>query len=314
MSMRAPRRVATIAMALVCALGLCACQSTAAASSVPSPSEATTPAPTCPDFTRLDAATTMVHRLMADAGSSEAIMVQVQPREVDVSVLVDETPVTWACRDGVVAKVPSDIAYVDQASFDPDSFDFSDIGALFRAAAAVAGSADRQRLQIVDYSGGRVMMSVSTDPESRTVFFNADGSLLEDLDFTTYGGVQRGLRAVEGQLVLGTHVSVTSNEGVWMDYAGTEPGTVTRRERTATVPVTTVNRTARDPVTPFAPSLVKANVIWAVVEQTAETMTATPTWSVVIDDRAGHGLPRMYLTIGSTSVVTDLNGRPISPS
>ena len=34
-------------------------------------------------------------------------------------------------------------------------------------------------------------------------------------------------------------------------------------------------------------------------------------WEVAIDNRARTGVPRMYFTIGTQSVVTDLSGQPI---
>ena len=254
----------------------------------------------------------MVDQIVADAGSADVIMVEVQPRELNVSVLVGDSPITWACRDGVVGEVATDITYVDQATFDPQTFDLGDVGALFRAAAAIAGTSTGQQLQIVDYSGGQVMMSVATVPESRTVFFHPDGSLLENLDFATLGGITRGLREVAGQLSAVTQVSVGSEQSVWVEHVGGAPGTVTRRLRTATVPVTTITRaTARVPTT-FAPTLVRPEVIWSVAERhVGSTPPAGTSWSVVIEDRDGLGAPRMFFSFGTRQVVTELNGRPV---
>ena len=254
----------------------------------------------------------MISQLVAEADSADVVMVEVQPHEIDVSVLVDQKPVTWACRDGLVDTIASDIAYVDQASFDPQEFDLDDVGALFRAAAAIASSASGQRLQIVDYSGGRVMMSVATDPESRTVFFNPDGSLLENLDFATLGGIQRGLREVADQLPAVTRLSVVSNESVWVDHVADDPGTVTRRVRTATVPVTTITRATAGEPTPFAPTLVRPAVVWSVVrDNIGSTPPAGTSWSVVAEDRDQLGTPRLHFSFGTTQVTTDLAGQPV---
>ena len=295
------------AAATACVILSSACQG--------APTVPPTPPAACPDFTSPGAATAMVGQLVAAAKSSDVVMVEVRPREVDVSVLVDQKPVTWACRAGVIAQVASDIAYVDQASFDPASFDFGDVGALLRAAAAWSGSSSSQRLQIVEYSGGRVMMSVATDPESRTVFFNPDGSLLEDLDFATRGGITRGLREVVGQLPAVTQVSITSNRSVWADHPGSDPGTVTRRMRTATVPVTTITRQSSGVLATFPPSLVRPEVVWSVVQdQVGSTPSAGTSWSVVIEDRDSRGVPRMHFSFPSGQVVTDLAGRTVGSS
>ncbi len=61
----------------------------------------------------------MVDSLLTDAGSRRALMVEITKDSVQVSVLAaDGKPVTWAHRDGKSAEVPSDLAYVDQATFD----------------------------------------------------------------------------------------------------------------------------------------------------------------------------------------------------
>jgi len=293
---------------LVLALALGGCQ--AVAPIVTPTVVATAPAI---DLTAPGAAASMIDRLVKTAGSPDVIMVVVSATQASVTVLNGQTPATWAYRNGQIGLVATDITYVDQSTFDPDDFNIRDVGALFRAAAAVSGSTRGQTLQIVDYSDGRVMMSVSTDPESRTVFFNADGSLLEDLDFDTLGGIQRGLADVVGTVPLAYTVSVQSDQGAWMDYPGSDDGTTTRRQRTPRVPVTTSTRAQRTTLPVFSPALVNADAIWAVVEANAGvTVSATTAWSVTIDQRAGDGLPRMYFSFGLTSVVTDLSGHAVT--
>ena len=46
-----------------------------------------------------------------------------------------------------------------------------------------------QNLQIVEYNEGTVLMTVSTKPESRTVFFRRDGSVVNHIDFATPTGM-----------------------------------------------------------------------------------------------------------------------------
>ncbi len=254
----------------------------------------------------------MIDQLSADLGSDQTVMVEVQPHELAVTALVDDQAATWACRDGAVAQVPSDITYVDQATFNVASFDIADIGALFRAAAAIAGSANNQRLQIVDYSGGRVMMAVATNPESRTVFFNPDGSLLEDLDFGTQGGLARGLNDIKGNLMSVFQIVIDSDKGAWVDSPGSDTDAVIRRRRSPRVPVTTITRNEHLSLQTFSPSVIDPAVIWQVV--TDHTGTASPDvpWSVTIDDRAEHGQPRLYFAFGTETVVTDLGGQAIT--
>jgi hypothetical protein len=253
----------------------------------------------------------MVNSLLVDAGSQHALMVEIAPDSVQVSVLAaDGKPVTWANRDGKSAEVPSDLAYVDQATFDVSDFNLSDVGGLFRAAASMSGSEENQSLTVVDYSGGEVMMSVSTLPESRTVFFNPDGSLLDLLNFDAPGGITQGIKeATAGRLTVYS-VTVQSDQGVWADYRGDEEGTTERRTRTAKVPVTTNIRSETVDLPVFLVARIHPEAIWKVVDATRGTsdIAEDANWSVIIDDRERTGAPRMHFAIGSKTLVTDLNG------
>ncbi len=257
----------------------------------------------------------MVARLLAAAGGGDPIMVEVTEHTATVSVLRHDStePVTWAYRDAVVQQVDSDLQYVDQASFAVGDFDFSDLGRLFRVAAAVSGSTEQQTLQIVDYSGGRVVMTVTTNPESRTVFFNPDGSLLAELDYHTAEGVADGLAVVLEDRIAVQRVGVDSETGAWVEYRGPDASTVHRR-RPAKVPLTTISRDEVLPLTGFAAGIVDPAAIWRVVEREPDETTPMDelAWSVVIEDRTESGTPRMYFSIGAEAIVTDLAGRRIS--
>ncbi len=281
------------------------------------PTAASSPAstPADPDFTEPGAAAAMVASLLTDAGSRQALMVEISRDSVQVSVLSAEgKPVTWAHRDGKSAEVPSDLAYVDQATFDVARFNLSNVGGLFRAAASMSGSEENQSLTIVDYSGGEVVMSVSTLPESRTVFFNPDGSLLEPLNFDAPGGIENGIREAIGLQLTVYSVTVQSDQGAWADYPGEKEGTTVRRTRTAKVPVTTNTRNETSNLQVFLAARIHPDAVWKIVDAVRGT-TDVPedaNWSVVIEDRDHTNIPRMYFTIGPTSVTTDLNGAVIA--
>ncbi len=277
------------------------------------PTASPTPSPTAVDFTRPGVASAMVAQLLAKANTEYALMVEVTTDSVEVSVLDEDKTVTWAYRDGEIGEVASDLQYVDQATFPVARFNISDVGALFRAAKGQSGSAENQSLTIVDYSGGEVMMSVSTVPESRTVFFNPDGSLLQVLDFDTPGGVATGIRDAVGERATVYSISVESDQGAWAEYPG-GGGTTVRRTRTAKVPVTTNVTDQQIDLPLFLASRVEPETIWTVVDDirgSAEIPEGTR-WSVVIDDREGLGSPRMHFTIGSTVLTTDLDGNVVS--
>ena len=160
-------------------------------------------------------------------------MVEVTTTTVEVSVLdANHEPVTWAYRNGETSEVTSDLQYVDQSTFEVSRFNISNVGALFRAAEGQSGSAQNQSLTIVDYSGGEVMMSVSTVPESRTVFFEPSGALLAMLDFDTPGGIAAGLTDAVGTRATVSSITIQSTQGVWVDYrASARPPSAGARAR-----------------------------------------------------------------------------------
>jgi hypothetical protein len=306
-----PRTAAIIGWVLAVTMTGCVPAPTSAPTAASSP--ASTPAG--PDFTEPGVAASMVTSLLTDAGSERALMVEIAKDRVQVSVLSAEgKPVTWAHRDGKSAEVPSDLAYVDQATFDVSRFNISNVGGLFRAAASMSGSEEDQSLTIVDYSGGEVVMSVSTLPESRTVFFNPDGSLLEPLNFDAPGGIVNGIKEAIGLQLTVYSVTVQSDQGAWADYPGEKEGTTVRRTRTAKVPVTTNTRNETSNLQVFLAARIHPDAVWKIVDAVRGTadVPEDAKWSVVIEDRDHTGVPRMYFTIGSKSVTTDLNGLVIA--
>ena len=105
-------------------------------------------------------------------------------------------------------------------------------------------------------------------------------------------------------------IGVQSTVGAWLDYAGSTTSTV-RRLRTATVPVTINERSQRPDLPLFSAARVNAAAIWRVLEAARQRgeFDATTRWQVTVDAR--NGVPRMYFTIGTESLVTDLDGREV---
>jgi len=316
--MARPHPTTAAGLATLALLVLPACQpattvATPGVSATPPPATSPTATPVPKDLTRPGEALRMIDQLLAAAGAGNLIMVEVTAETATISVLPSDggEPVTWAYRDGTAQEVDSDLQYVDQASFNLDGFDLSDVGRLFRVAAAISGSTHKQTLQIVDYSGGRVVMAVTTNPESRTVFFNPDGSLLPDLDYHSLRGITEGLDAVIDNRVTLQAAGIDSAAGAWVDYASSE-STTTRRQRPSKVPVTTLLRDETLTLPPFAAAAIRPDAIWRVLQQEADDLGPDLVWSVTVDDRAETGEPRMYFSIAGESVVTDLTGEQVS--
>lgn len=282
----------------------------AATPSASSPASATATTPAV-DLTQPGAAVAVLRQLVARSGSTQVIMVSLRAREASVTVLDGRQPHTWALRDGVIGEVRSDVEYIDQAAFDPDAFDLSDLGALFRAAAAVSGSAQKQELQIVDtqrveHAPGDITMSVSTNPETRTVFFNADGTLVPTLDLNTAGGIAAALRDAIGTHRLVTALGVSAAQGAYAEFTGADGSTV-RRRRLPKIAVIAEPHPASTKAAAFDPALVDPAVIWRVLTR-ADGFGPTAAWTLVAAVPPAGGEPRLAFTVGSASFVTDLAG------
>lgn len=286
----------------------------------PSPSAGGSPASTAPSAGLLDltvphAAEAMVRRLIAAAGTTQLLQVDLSRSAASVSVLQGTTPVTWAWRNGGIERVAADIMYVDQGTFTIDRFNISDLGGLFRQAAVIAKSDSNQELQIVDSSAGEIMMAVSTLPESHTVFFYPDGTVLPTLDFGTQQGIEAGLKDAIGIHGVALAVGIRSNFGAYLDYPGNTDKIVVRRLRTASLPTTIAERSERTGLPTFSPGVVSGAAIWRVIRRAVSEgqLGAAQPWSVLVDDRAKTGTPLMHFTFGVSQVVTDVSGQPVRP-
>ncbi|MBK8461775.1 MAG: hypothetical protein IPL36_01505 [Nigerium sp.] len=314
--MRIPLRAAAAALVLVASTACSPPDSAPPASpTIGGPTESTPRTPAGPDANALDltepgAAEALVGRLVEAAGVSKVLMVTVTAADASIVVVRDGTPEAWAWRDGRIRQVPSDVTYVAQQVFDPTAFSFHDLGALFRLAESVSGSRQGQALQIVDYSAGLVSMSVSTNPESRAVFLQPDGSLLPTLDFTSGWGLAEGYADVVGPRRAASAMGFGSATGVYLDSPPDAGGSFQRRQRMARTPVIVTPRTASDPTRSFDPAQVTPATVWGVLRQLRAdgTFTLDTTWTCVVDDRDGTGTPLMRFSIGEESFVTTLSG------
>lgn len=300
-------------MALCIALTGC---SPAATNGTPSQSQTPSVSVSTPavDFTAPGDGVAIIRKLIdAAGGNGKPIMVQVSRTEATVAMLVGSQVQAWGFRGGTIKQVPTDITNVEQATFDINDFNLADVGALFRTAASVSGSDSQQTLQIVDYSAGEVLMSVSTNPESRTVFFRADGSLVSTLDFHTKSGIEEGLTDAIGAKRQVIRVGIQSDGGAFVDYVGPN-NTTMRRQRPARFPASTAARSDAPSLPEFEPSVVDSAVIWQVLTElrAKDEFNGQTLWSVSIEDRDKTGEPKMYFTVGGTSFVRTLKGETTS--
>lgn len=281
----------------------------------PSPS-ASSATPSLPqrDFTAPGEATAVVKELVAAAGTIHAIKVEITRRQASLSVVSGMRATTWAWRDGRVAVVDSDTEYVGQAIFDPRDFNVADLAGMFAVAETAARSSAGQMLQIVEYADRAVYMTVTTNPESQTVFFTRDGAVVPQVDVSTAAGLTAALGEVIGTKSTVLALGVLPNQGgVWVDTSAGD--TLVRTLRRSRFPVRLATRRESSTLLPFDPRVVAPSVVLATLERLSARLKGTPGpgWGVTVDARDASGEPRMYWSLGNQQAVTTLTGVNITP-
>jgi len=300
-------RVLALAVGLLLA-SLAGCGPTATPSASPSASTLTTAAP---DLTAPGAAQRAVEALQADAGGHPVVRVTVQRTGATLTYVADAQAVTLGWTDGVIAPVQSNVTFVDQQSFNPAAYSLGDVGALFRQAADVAGSDTAQELQINEYNQGRVLMTVTTTPESATVFFSPDGTIIPVLDLTTAAGLAQAI----ADTTTGTTgvVALGLDAGGWWADVRVGPTQVEHRVRPAKLPAYTVVRDERNTATPFAPGLADPAVIASLLAA-APGRLGRPATAITftMDTRDALGYPVLHVSSGTATLAFTPGGTDIT--
>lgn len=300
------------------ALGLAGCSSTVTTPTpTVSPSSTPTPSASVParNFLEPGEATLVVRELVAAAGTINAIKVELSATEAVMSVVSGMTAKTWGWRNGAVVVIDSDTQFVGQAIFDPRDYDVSDLAGMFEAAATLAKSSSGQQLQIVEYADRAVYMTVTTNPESLTVFFRKDGRLVSQVDLTTLAGIQEAYADVVGSKKAINALGILPNQGgMYVDVAVLD--TIVRTVRQPRLPSRSATRRETTTLSTFDPTLVKPEIIYSSLERIcikAGTTTPQPGWSLVVSAKDGTPDPRIYFSVNGVQTIMTLAGVDVTP-
>ena len=267
------------------------------------------------DFLKPGEATAVINELVEAAGTINAIKVEISIHDASMSIVSGMTAKTWAWRNGKIQVVDSDTQFVGQKIFDPRDFDVSDISGMFATAARLAKSSAGQQLQIVEYADRTVYMTVTTNPESLTVFFRQDGSLVSQVDLTTLTGIQEAYNDVVGTKKLVNALGILPNQGgMYVDVAAA--GTIVRTVRQPRLPVRTTTRRETTTLAPFDPRLVRPAIIATslnLIVSTAGLSSVPAGWSLEVDSKDNTPEPRMYFTVNGSLTVMTLDGIDVTP-
>jgi len=269
------RHVIVIAMVVL----LAGCTSTSAPAPSPSPSVAVsvsatpeasvTPTPTVAfpvpmnvtqDLTT-GGAKQIVRRMMEITNNRPALKLDVSTSEVTLTVLdATQKPFTLRWRANQITPTDSDIQYLGQTTFRPTDYPLGNINDLFDTATRMGATGTEKIMQIVEQRSGEVYLTVTTVPETKTVFFEKDGTAVRNLGYTSVADLTDGLAAVIAGSRAATQIGFGPNTGYWIDLPANN-GITERRIRSAALPVYTTRIKEASSLTPFDPTQLDALVL-----------------------------------------------------
>ncbi|MGL5406582.1 MAG: hypothetical protein ACRDAX_07355 [Propionibacteriaceae bacterium] len=282
---------------------------------------ASNPAPanssTITDWTAPGATLPALTALCDAAGSKTLVKAEVSATRIAVAVLIPKTSQknstnehveTWEWRDGVAQKVDGDTQNVGQTRFSLNDFNLSNVRELFTLAGVVAGSAKQQELQIVTYSPGRVLMTVTTQPESVPVFFRPDGTLIRPLDLSWPNDFSEGFGDATKGMARVTAVGIQPSLGIWSEL--TIHDVTLRQIRAAKAPAREETRQESSSLQgwEFDPAIINLSVLTEKLKELGKGKPIT----MVVDRRDHLDAPLIRLTIEGRTTIMDLAGNDVT--
>lgn len=258
----------------------------------------------------LEQAEEVVQELHRVAGVMPVLKVDLTPAQATLTALLpDEAVVSYRWEQGQITRVDSDIQYLRQATFDPADFPLSSAARMFDVA-DLRGVRGELVLQIVEYREGQVLITITSRPESTTVFFRQDGTAVAELGYTSVADLAAGLDEVIGTATQAYAVGFNSTRGYWADLPGEEPGVVLSRSRLGGLPVFETRRAETPAAEEYDPQAIEAATL-AMVIANAQPDPSTPC-DVTIDRSTQRSGAVVRVDCGGTIRYADLEGRDMT--
>ncbi len=282
--------------------------SSSAAFPTPS-SSAAFPIPMRPDRQLIrGGAKDVVQRMVEIVGNRPALKLDVTETDVTLTFLTtDQKPLTLRWSDNKISQVDSDVQYSGQATFRPADYPLGNISELFETSAKLGAEGNDKVLQIIQYPQGEVLMTVSTRPETKTIFFERDGSALRNLGFVSVADLTEGIAAVtRGSRGTVIQVGLAPDMGYWADSPPTAKGVTERRTRRGALPVYLIRRNEASGLEPFDPQQIDALVLARAISKF--NADDSPGCRVEIDNRFKKETPIARYNCDGVIHYTDLAG------
>ena len=243
------------------------------------------------------------------SGLRPALKLDISEAEVTLTVLaMDMQPRSYRWRDGIIDLAETDVQYLRQTTFWPTDFALDNVARIFDVAALLGTSSNGQVLQVVEYRPGHVFMSVSTTPETNTIFFRKDATVFRSLDMTSVADIREGVAAVTSSRDLVLSIGFEESRGYFAEMPGPK-NTVERRTRMQNRPTFTSQRNGGSSLTPFDPRLVDPAALARTIALHNSTGKGC---SVEIDNRFERVQPVVTYQCDGETFHSDMQGRDLT--
>jgi hypothetical protein len=248
----------------------------------------------------------IVRRMMEITSNRPALKLDVSASEVTLTVLdTTQKPFTLRWRANQITPADSDIQYLGQTTFRPTDYPLGNISELFDTATRMGATGAEKVLQIVEQRSGEVYLTVTTTPETKTVFFEKDGTAVRNLGYTTVADLTDGLAAVIAGSRAATQIGFGPNTGYWIDLPANN-GITERRIRSAALPVYTTRLKETSSLTPFDPTQLDALVLARSIQKFNPGSRAE--CKIEVDNRYRRKTPIIRYDCGGRVHFTDPDG------
>lgn len=252
----------------------------------------------------------VVAKLHEVAGGLPVLKVDLTTQQATLTALLPDTSVvSYRWRDGEITKVDSDLQYLDQATFDPADYPLNSLGRMFDIA-DLRGVRGELVLQIVEYRQGQVVMTVTSRPESKTVFFRKDGTAVSSLGITGVADLEAGLHEVLGDAKEAYSITINATTGYSADLPDSEQGVVLTRTRPPEMPMFETKRSETPSLKPFDPQLVRPEGLAKAIARTQTDPAQACT--VTVDLSLQRSAPVAKIECGGAPGYADMDGRDMT--
>jgi len=253
-------------------------------------------------------AATVVAKLHELSGLRPALKLDVSEEEVTLVVLDNDlTARSYRWRDGIIEPAETDVQYLRQTIFWPTDFALDNVHLIFDNAALLGTSSSVQNLQVVEYRPGQVLMSVTTTPESSTIFFRPDGSVFRNLDTTSVADIREGIAAVTEATSRVYSVGFNPDLGYWSELPVADDSTE-RRSRMENRPTYLSQRAGTSQLETFDPDVVDP----VALAQSIASLSTGEGCAVEIDNRFERVQPVVTYQCDGETYHSDLQGRDLT--